>query len=331
MNFPVDVGEKYALIALNAATDIQSPVDLGSGIFALPEGSFELPEHWKRWLGSLQAKFIEHSGLFLIIKTKSERPDVLDGENRKLTRMADNLYWGLLASDRLSLEGAGTMVTGANGGDGPDVRQITELPHYFRVAGLMPKAVTEAHLRRAKDLALNLQELLVMPGMRMMQLAMSTFMLAFTNNDLGERIHQHVRAVDGLTRVYKAVEFQAKSALLVGPTHQDLCGQLYTIRSCVEHFRVPDSRLDALPPREAQVRACRCAIMAEALARHCLSHLVENKQLWPHFTDDQVESFWKKPSDEQKEIWGPAFDLTSALVGFNPEWVPHLSEMGEDD
>lgn len=331
MNFPVDVGEKYALIALNAATDIQSPVDLGSGISALPEGSFELPEHWKEWLGSMRAKAIEESSLFLIIKVKSARPEVLDGENLDLMRKAANLYWGLLASDRMALEGAGTKVTGANRGDGPDVRQIAELHPYVRVAGLMPKGVTEAHLRRARALAFNLQELLAMPGMLRMKLAMSTFMLAFTEGDLGERIHQFVRAVDGLTRVWNGREFKEKSTLLVGPTHQDLCGQLYTVRSSVEHFHNPDSRLDALPPRDAQIRACRYAIAAEALARHCLTHLVENKQLWPHFTDDQVESFWKRPIDEQRQIWGPAFDLTSALAEFEPDWVPHLSDMGEGD
>ncbi|MBN8228733.1 hypothetical protein JYK02_14585 [Corallococcus macrosporus] len=331
MNFPVDVGEKYALIALNADTDIQSPVDLGSGISAHPEGSFELPGHWKKWLGSMRAEDIEKSSLFLIIKTKSEHPAVLDGQNLELMRKAGNLYWGLLASDRLALEGAGTHLTGANSGDGPDVRQIAELHRHVRVLGMMPKAVTEAHLRRAKNLAFNLQELLAMPGMRRMQLAISTFLLAFTENDLGERIHQFVRALDGVTRVRDRHEFKKRSVLLAGPDYQDLCLQLYAIRSNIEHFNDPEKGLDVLPSRESQLRACRYSIAAEALARHCFSHLVENRQLWPHFTDDQVESFWKRPIAEQSQIWGPAFDLTSALAGFRPEWVPHLSDMGEDD
>ncbi|WP_147439645.1 hypothetical protein [Corallococcus sp. CA049B] len=331
MNFPVAVGEKYALIALNAATDVESLVDLGSGISALPEGSLELPEHWKEWLGSMRAKSIERSDLFLIVKAKSERPEVLDGENLELMRRAANLYWGLLASGRVALEGAGTKLTGANRGDGPDIRQIAELHHYVRVAGMLPKAVTETHLRQATALAFNLQELLALPGMLRMKLAIRTFLMAFAESDLGERIHQFVRSLDGLTRVWNGKEFKEKSALLAGSTHQDLCGQLYAIRSGVEHFHHPDSRLDAVSPRESQFRACRYALAAEALARHCLSHLVENKHLWPHFTDDQVDSFWARPMDEKRQIWGPAFDITSALTEFRPQWVPRPSDVTDGD
>jgi hypothetical protein len=147
--------------------------------------------------------------------------------------------------------------------------------------------------------------------------------MALTESDLAERIHQFVRAVDGLTRVYNGKEFKAKSALLAGPEHQDLCGQLYVIRSNAEHFHAPNNRLDALPPREDQVRMFRSCLAAEVLARHCLTHLVENKPLWGHFTDDQVDAFWKRPLDEQKQIWGPPLDLTSALADFDPQFVPH--------
>jgi hypothetical protein len=322
MRFPVNVGEKYALIALNAATDIKAPQDLGFGFFALPRGALELPEHWKEWLGTTRARVIERSNLTLFIKAKSKHPAVLDGQNKTLQRQVTNLYWGLLASDRLSLKGAGTRVTGANNGHGPDVSQVGELNGIVRVPGTLPKKVTEAHLRRATALALNLQELLAMPGMLRMKFAIRTFLLAFAEHDLGERIHQFVRAVDGLTRVWNGKEFKEKSALLAGPQHQDLCGQLYAVRSSVEHFHHPDSRLDALPPRESLVRAFRYALAAEALARHCLAHLVENKRLWPHFTDDQVEAFWKRPLDEQRQLWGPPLDLTTTLAQFDPKRVP---------
>ncbi|WNG29262.1 hypothetical protein F0U62_38690 [Cystobacter fuscus] len=322
MRFPVDVGEKYALIALNAATDIKSPQDLGFGFFALPQGFLELPDHWREWLGTTRAKAIERSSLALFIKAKSEHPSVLDEQNQLLMRQAANFYWGLLASDRLSLTGTGTQVTGANSGHGPDVRQVGELDGIVHVPGMLPKTVTEAHLSRATTLALNLQELLAIPGMLRMKLAIRTFLLAVVEHDLGERIHQFVRAVDGLTRVWNGKEFKEKSALLAGPTHQDLCGQLYAVRSSVEHFHHPDSKLDALPPRESQVRAFRNALAAEALARHCLSHLVENRLLWAHFTDDQVEAFWKRPIDEQRQIWGPPLDLTAALADFDPTLVP---------
>lgn len=111
------------------------------------------------------------------------------------------------------------------------------------------------------------------------------------------------------------------SALFGGAEHDvaELAARREILR---DNTQVPDSRLDALPPREAQIRRFRYALAAEVLARHCLAHLVENKHLWAHFTDDQVETFWGRPIDEQMRIWGPPFDLTAALTEFDPERLP---------
>lgn len=317
---PVNVGEKYALIALNAATDIRSPLDLGSGVFALPRGSIELPEHWRKWLGSTRTRHIEGCSLAVLVKVKTDNADALDGENIALMEQVLALFWGLLAADRVGIA-SGTRVTGANRGDGPDYRQVDEVDPVLHVPGILPKNVTEAHLQQAQVLATNLRDLLATPGMLRMKLAVRTFMQAFAETDLGERIHQFIRAVDGLTRVFKGKEFKDKSVLLAGATYQDLCGQLYTVRSCAEHFHAFDSRLDPLPPHDAKIRGFRYALAAEALARHCLANLVRNRHLWLHFADDQVETFWKKPLDEQRQLWGPPFDLAGALSGFDPEWA----------
>lgn len=47
MDFPLNPGEKYALIAVNGSTDITEIIDLGDGLFALPGGGFKLPDHWR--------------------------------------------------------------------------------------------------------------------------------------------------------------------------------------------------------------------------------------------------------------------------------------------
>ncbi len=61
MNFPIATGEKYALIALNAGTEIREPVDLSDGYLALPGGAFDLPLHWKESLGTIRTKAIERA------------------------------------------------------------------------------------------------------------------------------------------------------------------------------------------------------------------------------------------------------------------------------
>ncbi len=68
MKLPVNPGEKYALIALNAATTITEPLELGEGLHALPGGSLDLPEKWRVRIGSLRSERIEGAGLLILAK-----------------------------------------------------------------------------------------------------------------------------------------------------------------------------------------------------------------------------------------------------------------------
>jgi hypothetical protein len=192
------------------------------------------------------------------------------------------------------------------------------------VPGTLPDEITAAHLTSAASLAKNLAALLATPGMLRMKLAMRTFMQAFSGQDFGERVHQFVRSVDGLTRVRRRQQFQNRCAVFVGPTGTQVCLELYAIRSNVEHFQDPEQDTDIapLPLRENWIRRFRRAHEAATLARYCLSHLVSNPQLWPHFTDDQVNAFWARPEDERVAIWGPPMDFADAMAGFNPDWLP---------
>jgi hypothetical protein len=94
MKLPVNPGEKFALIALNAATTITEPLDLGDGLHALPEASVEVPDRWRGWIGSIKADIIERAGLFILAKRQAKEPDVRDGDDDALRHQVNNLYWG---------------------------------------------------------------------------------------------------------------------------------------------------------------------------------------------------------------------------------------------
>ena len=137
MNLPVALGEKYGLIALDAATEVDEPLDLGAGFFAIPRGAVQLSDYWKEWIGSIQTDAIERAGLVLLAKRTSDHPDVIDGDNIIVGRRVDNLLWGLLAVDNLRTEGEGTRLTGANVDGKIDVRRRFSwgivLPQYLRL------------------------------------------------------------------------------------------------------------------------------------------------------------------------------------------------------
>jgi hypothetical protein len=103
MLLPIEDGAKYALIALDAASRVARLVDLGEGFAVVPHGSFELPGHWKEWLGSLKARDVEKAPLLLVAQKRSSTPDVLDGDSDGLLRRVDALYWALLASGRFRI------------------------------------------------------------------------------------------------------------------------------------------------------------------------------------------------------------------------------------
>jgi hypothetical protein len=61
MTLPIARGEKYALIALDAGTELRDALDLGDGCVALPGGAFELPPHWKEWLGTIKSEAVQRA------------------------------------------------------------------------------------------------------------------------------------------------------------------------------------------------------------------------------------------------------------------------------
>ena len=324
MSLPVAPGEKYALIALNAATEIREPVDLGDGQLALPRGAFELPTHWKEWLGTLKAKAVERASLKLLVRAPSERPAVLDAENEQLQQRIGSLYWGLLAAGKVRVSGAGIQLTGSHGGEGIDVRQVGDLDPVISMDGVLAKRVTEAHLRRAAMLAKGLAHLFEDARMLRMRMAVNTFLRAASAPQLRDRIHQHVRVVDGLTRVIWGgrTKFKERCRTFVPPDQTDACWEMYVIRCNVEHFQDPSQDLPPLPRREDLLRGYRRAHEAEALARDCMARLLLNESLWQHFADDQINAFWARPEPERAAIWGKTFDLAAAMALFRPDHIP---------
>jgi hypothetical protein len=202
------------------------------------------------------------------------------------------------------------------------VRQVSDLEHLVSVAGIHGSPVHEADALRAGRLAINLLALMDRPGMRRAKLAVRTFLIALSEQNLGQRIHQFVRAVDGLVNSRGRHEFKERCRVLVGDASAEVCRELYVIRNNAEHFNDPDNGLDQLPTRrDSALRGWRRTHEAEALARYCMARLVEDARLWPHFSDDQVAAFWAKPHDECRRIWGEQLDLDAAVATFDPDYV----------
>ncbi len=326
MRLPVPRNYQYALIALDGAAAFNEQIDLGNGYFALPSGRIEFPPHWREWLGTVRTANIERAGLVLLSTVPAERPEVLGRENELAGRRVNNLFWGFLAAGHLRFEGEGTGLTGGHGQGGIDVRQESSTMLVRRLPGISPSYVSEADCRRAAFLAERVTALLGSPGMRRLKRALGTFMQGFSERDLGERIHQFVRAVaDGIAYSWSNTQFKYRSALFVGDREDDTetCRELYVLRSNAEHFNEPDARIKPpLPIREGWLRGHRRALEAEFLARHCFGRILERPQLWDYFrSQDTLNAFWDLDQNVRAELFGPPMDLSAALTSFDPTAV----------
>jgi hypothetical protein len=325
MNLPVAPGEKYTLIALDSATTIKQPVDLHDDFFALPHGSVTVPDYWKEWIGSIDARQVESAGLVILAKAPARAPDVLDDETQVLEHRVGALYWALLDVGHLRFEGTGAQLSGANVGGKLEVKRHGPTQVIQRMPGMWTLPVTEDHLRRATALAVSLLELFRRPGMRRLKRAVSTFMNGFEHHDVGDRVHQFVRVVgDGFTRESGREQFRTNARLFVSTEQAaEACSQLYRMRNNAEHFNEPDTNVEPpLSPRESFVRAMKRAHEVEAVARYCLSRFLERRQLWSYWDSDEgVSAFWGLAQEQRRALWGAPLVLEEAVAGFDPQLV----------
>lgn len=324
MKLPLGTGAKYGLIGLRATTNLAAPLDLGGGFLALPGGALELPAHWREWVGTIRTDTIHDASLLLVAVGPSQHPEVLDGENQTLTSRVDALFFGLLAAARPSFEGAGSRISGANVEGRIEVRTLGETIRVVRPDGFPWTPIDEELLRRAAHLANAIETFPRRPPANRFLLSrtLDTFFETFTERRLDERIHQFVRAVDGITRAKGNADFRDRCrTLMEGDT--EVCRELYLIRNATEHFRFWSAELEPqLSPREDFHRLFRRAHEAEVLARYAVTRVLDRPDLWAALADDQVTAFWKKPEKERVAAWGERLDLVAAMREFDTSFVP---------
>jgi len=71
----IDDSEKYALIGLSVKVEGRiSTGKVAPHLSVLADTKFDIPPHWREWLGTIRVEAVEHCNLLLISKMKSFRP-----------------------------------------------------------------------------------------------------------------------------------------------------------------------------------------------------------------------------------------------------------------
>jgi hypothetical protein len=321
-----DIGpnEKFALVGfhtIRSADSLSSPISLGPGIWACGRPPFVLSESWKQSLGEVRNILFDQCNVFLLAKMPSSRVENLDGENEKLKSTVYRLFETTLLTGSVRVFDTLFLVTGSHREYGPDARQLVEPPAPLSTPGAPADEVTPDMLREAASFVSSIGELEAMGGFARIGRIYRIHQRALQNPEPMESLHQFCRCVEGfiLPDIARTTrQFRSRTELFVGPTFHRLMGQLYQMRSCVEHLRNIEAEDWPKDERERRMCVLRERSFIEELSRCCIARFLASRDVWPHFRDEEaLRKFWQTENTQLRaSIWGRPFDVKRLRARF---------------
>jgi hypothetical protein len=326
-NFSILSGEKFSIVAIPGAvresSDTQFPLHLADDLWAVTKLPVSLAEHWKEWIGSIRAGDIERASLLLVAKRRSESPRVQDGDTKALDRRIRHLYWGALAVAPLVCSKAPTLVLGGCHDESCDVHQVALLAQPYYTMGTDTVPVSQEWLVESAAIADALDKMPV-GSFKRINRAFNAFFTAITTNDVAERLHQFARCVDGFIQGGTANRFASRTELFVGTGHRERMGDIYKLRSQIEHLNDLDPSLPGRTDRDRRIAFFKSLLVVENVARHCVRRFLADQRLWPHFVDQaSIKAFWEDGRESVRTSeWGSLFDLAAYLTKIDDLEIP---------
>jgi hypothetical protein len=317
-------GEKYALIALAVSLDDTVPLQrMTPNHWAFADNRFNMPPHWREWLGTIRTEEVEGSNLFLLCKAASQTPGVYDAENTELKRRAGHFYSGLLLASSFAPAHSPVMLSGSRRDGEIGVRSQDNFEPAIPSMVRHYPPVTFTDLQLAAKLAekIGVMETAPLSGgpwrlFRIFHLYLKTRTMC----DNMDRLHQYCRCIDGLivpdigkTRN----QFKSRTELFIGLRHHTLMGDTYDVRSAVEHLH--ENKYLEVFERNARLDLVQKLEMMEYIARSALVRILLDSSLWPHFANTTaLQAFWALEERERRKLWGDIIDPNDGLADFDP-------------
>ena len=324
--------EKYALVGLGAKAPALPLRQFTAKLWVFVDRPFKVPQPWPEWIGSNRTKEIEGFNLFLLSKQASETPDILDGENVKLTQRVWEFYMGLLLASPFAPSHEPVLLTGSRRNGELDIRKQQNLDPLVPCIFRPYPDISLREIELAARLGSNLEALVAAPldgGHWRLNRTLSLYVEARGIAEILERLHQFCRCIDGLILPdpgNSKRQFKSKTELFIGPRHHDMMGEIYDARSASEHLH--ENRYLESFDRETRLDLLKKEATIEFIARSALMRIVNKTTLWPHFANTTaLAKFWALSEAERRQLWGDTFDTATALVDFDARLI-HDGHLG---
>ncbi len=309
--FTVQPGEKWAAVCLDRGwcENLDDEIDCGDGTWVISSAPIRLPEHWRDWIGSVHAERVDRANLWLIAKTASKKPEVLDAENQRLSRTVSILSLALQTAIPLECDQC-FILGGANVGGDLQVREFGQSTMYFPSWGIRAIPVDNVAIARAREIAVGLDAIFSDDRFMRVRRGFNALWRGLEEHSGQDRLQQFIRALDSIMRSGDAREFGRRGGAFAGPASEKELRECYKMRSQSEHLgdvkNVLPIAQDALIEEHAQHRVRQM----EMLARHVYGRLAVSPARRNLFRDRAIRNFWKKPEAERTNLWGPAIDIS---------------------
>jgi len=320
-------GEKYALVALAVSLDNAVPLQqMTPNHWAFADERFDMPPHWREWLGTIRTQEVEGSNLFLLSKMRSQAPEVVDPETAELKRHAGHFHAGLLLASPFAPAHKPVMLAGYRQNGEINVRSQDDYEPAIPSMVRQYPAVTLAELQLAAKIASQIAAIETAPlngGHWRLFRVFHLYLEARAIRDNMDRLHQYCRCIDGLIVSKQGeakAQFKSRTELFIGPRHHTLMGDTYAVRSDVEHLH--ENRHLEVFDRAVRLELVKKLEMMEYIVRSALVRILLEPKLWPHFGNTPaLQAFWALEKTEQRKLWGDIIDPNDALADFDPHHV----------
>jgi hypothetical protein len=307
---------KFALVAVtHCDRRIQDRLDLPNGTIVLPNAAGILDEQWRQWLGELRTNDVEQANLIFLRHVHSAEPNVLDHENERLTQEVSDIF-GLLQFTGTPSYMRAMFLTGTVEADRLNIRQIGNVRDFYRPVGVRSTSVTSARLQSAENCARRWWEILASSKFKRFIRGSNILMEALHEYYGQERLHQCVRALEALILPVTGstrTQFihRCQTFTRANQKHVEMLGEIFDMRSDVEHVHEWDRSLEHYSVTDRQSIAKHRTRQAQALALTVYSRVLSDSAISQIFeSDGSLQSFWALQDHVRKKQWAPQLDLT---------------------
>jgi len=298
-------GQQFAMLAVgNVHADIKAETQLRNGTWVLQSVPTMLGKHWAEWIGSMRADRLHNANVVFV-------------NQHKFPQYLNRVIFMLRLGGVIEYEEA-ELITGMVTEDGLTVREMGRLPSFRNTKGYVRNPIDLPRIEQAlaRTDAFCQIELMVKGGsflrlMRGINVLKDGLLTEFGQ----ERIHQFVRSLEALIlpetgRTRKTFIHRCQTLAVRCRSSEMVLAESFDMRSDTEHLQDWQRALRSHPTVDRENIALHRTRQMEKLASFAYGRILDNRSLWPHFTDDSGQSaFWKLSDQQRKASWGTPLDL----------------------